>query len=198
LREAPPTGRKLPGSQPDLVSSCRLHVTSPDRQQRAKELHAHTVAFAAAPVERRVDADSPVAASRAAAAADEIGHGGAGAAVVARVSSSGPPSTHASLSVRGGGTSNPAFHGSAVHCGNGEGDDAEESGVEVVDVGPVVGESSRRRRRSPEQLIELRGGGGQRKSGGRHGSLGRIPVWPDQPTSSSCTQAGKILSTAFS
>jgi hypothetical protein len=82
-----------------------------------------------------------------------------------------------------------------VHCdNNNEDDEEEESVVEVLDGGKevvVVGSSSAESRLSPEQLDARVQ---HRKRGGR-GSLGRVPVWPDQiaaaATSNSCsTQAG--------
>ena len=110
------------------------------------------------------------------AAGGDKGNSGARGAIAASVRVGGGqlPALVASPVVLGG-TSNPAFHGPVGNCGS-EDDDVDV----VVDGGKVV--------REPRLSLDQLGASSPPNRLSR-GSLGRAPVWPDQPASNSCPQA---------
>ena len=191
-------GSLLPGSQPDLVSSCRLHAAPPGRRRRSRDPLG----------DEDVSGDAAVAGGgRASYAPTKVTRSVSRG--VSRVGDSGPTDRSGSLLpnplpvLAGGGTSNPAFHGPAdIGSGGGGSSSAADDEVNATSAAEVVaaasvgdGSSRGKSRRSADPLDSSPPPGGS----GSRSSISRVPVWPEpqlrdtcepDSCSSSCHQAG--------
>jgi hypothetical protein len=201
-------GSLLPGSQPDLVNSCRLHAapSSPD-WNRSSSSRADPDAAAAEPSGGQVRhhhrhrvllhhtaEERPVSGGSGSGLSSNIGNRGARRAVPS--TGGGPPLGSGRV-----GSSNPAFNGPASGS---SGDEEDAAGC--VEVGAAAG-GQRPTPRPP------RVSAGEPSSGlpllcslsGGSLSIGRVPVWPElEPSgglplanSSSSSQASAQLKLFF-
>ncbi len=170
-------GSLLPGSQPDLVNSCRLHAAPSSPDWNRSSSRADPDAAAAEPSGGHVrrhhhrvqlhhtDEERPV--SGGSGLSSNIGNRGARRAVPS--SGSGPPLGSARV-----GSSNPAFNGPA----SGSSGDEEDAAGCVAEVAAAGGQrpTPRPPRVSAGEpsglplLCSLSGGSL---------SIGRVPVWPE-------------------